>query len=179
MNLVTVISTKLDDVSRRLVKFTRLGKNDVQETEESAPFGFDSNPIKDMVAVYSPTEQNGQPVIIGYINKNQLSAVGESRIYSTDAAGELSFFLHLKNDGTAEFGGNSDFLVRYSPLQTEVHRLRDDLNGLISKFNTHIHVVTTPVAGVPTPGAVSPTVSPATPSSIDISGAKIDEIKTL
>ena len=173
MNIVKVISTRISE-SKRLIKFLRLGKSDVQENYEVSPFGFDSNPIKDMVAVYSQTSEIGNSVIIGYINKNQISEIGESRIYSTDADGLLKFYVYLKNDGTAEIGGNTDFMVRYSELESAFNELKSDFNTLVSTFNTHVH------PGVTSGGAsTSATLTTGITSSADISGAKIEEIKTI
>lgn len=162
MQLTKVISTAVDKVKRRLVKIARYGKDDIQTPVEAMPYGTDANPIADMIAVYSQTSEKGNPVIIGYINKNQLAGVGEHRTYSTDADGVLKFYIWQKNDGTCEIGGNSDFMVRFNKLKSGFDKLKAD-------FNSHIH---TGNIGAPTS---PPTV--ATTASID--DAKIEEIKTL
>jgi len=122
------------------------------------PYGVDSNPIADMIAVYSPTLQKGRAVIVGYINKNQLAAVGEHRIYSTDSQGNLKFSIWLKNDGTCEIGGNENHLTRFEELEA-------GFNQFVQDFNSHSHASN----GVP----------PTVPTSAEISRAKIEEIKTL
>ena len=172
---VKVISTLLKD-AERLIKFKRLGNDDIQEVVQVNPYGVDANPIKDMVAIYSPTLQQGQAVIIGYVNKNQLADVGEHRIFSTDADGALQFYLHLKNDGTAEFGGDTKNMVRYQELETAFNQLRDDFNSLVATYNAHTHVYA-PGPGTPIP--TPPPVGPGSPSAADITPARIDEIKTL
>ena len=177
MNIVKVISTSFDSLGRLLPKFQRMGLNDVQETISSAPFGIDSNPIKDMVAVYSPTGVKGEAVIIGYINKDCLTDVGETRIFSTDENGELQTFIHLKNDGDIHFGGNNGNLTRFQELESGFDQLKADLNNLISAFNSHVHA--TAATGPPSTPTPVPSVVPATPSTATISGAKIDEFKTL
>ena len=175
--IVKIISSKIDDKKRRLIKSLGWGNDDVQETQVATAFGDDSHPVENLVAIYAPTSDIGNPVIIGYINKNQIAAVGEKRIFSTDADGTVVFAVHLKNDGTAEVGGNADNLVRYSELKSGFDALNDKVNSHISKYNSHIH----PYIGlaVTVPGVTSPTASIETPSTADISGAKIDEIKTL
>lgn len=172
MNLTTVISTTFDQMNRLKVKFLRKGKSDVRECLEVSSYGDDSNPIKDMVALYAPTDEAGRDYIVGYINKNRLAQVGEKRIFSTDADGVLSTYIWLKNDETMEIGGNTDFMVRYSALETAFNQLKTDFNNLVTSFNAHMHP--TAATGPPSP----PTVS-GSPSSADISGAKIEEIKTL
>ena len=175
MNLVKVISSRIIE-NKRLVKFLRMGASDVREKQEISPFGFDSNPIKDMIAVYSETGEVGKSVIIGYINKNQIAESGESRMYSTDDNGVLKMFLHLKKDGTAEFGGNTKNLTRFQELESGFNQLRTDLNNLVIAFNQHTHPTapTGPIS-IPTP---IPTVIPASNSTASISGAKIVEIYT-
>ena len=59
----------------------------MQTSIEAMPYGVDSNPIKDMVAVYSETTGKGETVIIGYLNKNLKAEVGEFRTFSTDSNG--------------------------------------------------------------------------------------------
>ena len=153
MNIVQVIETRIADAVR-FVKFLRMGKSDVQETEQIAPHGFDSNPVKDMIAVYAPTLQQGETVIIGYINKNQIAEPGETRIFSTDSDGELQTFIHLLNDGTMEIGGDADFMARFNELKSGFDQLRDDFNNHLTNYNTHTHAGVTPGMGVSGPNAI-------------------------
>jgi hypothetical protein len=174
LNITKIISTSFDDIQRRLVKVLRKGNKDIQTPLEASPFGIDSNPLKDMIAVYGPTEEKGKTVIIGYIDKNKLADIGETRLYSTDSDGNLKFYTWLKNDGTMEIGGNTKHMVRYEELETAFNQLKADFNAHITKYNAHIHLGV--IAGFATSGI--PTVTD-TASSADISPAKIDEIKTL
>lgn len=154
INLVKVLDSSIDLLNRRLVKVLRLGKSDVQTPFAVSPFGVDSNPIKDMIAVYSDTGEKGKTVIIGYINKNQLADKGELRLFSTDEAGILKKYIWLKNDDTIEIGGDTDNMVRYSALATAFNIMLTDLNAARAALSLP-------------------------PSTADISTAKIDEIKTL
>jgi hypothetical protein len=162
IKLVKTISTELGNGGRRLIKILGMGRKDIQTPYQAAPFGFDSNPIRDMVAVQANTGEMGKTAIIGYINVEQLAEVGESRIFSTDDAGVEKAYIWLKNDENIEIGGNADFMVRYSALETAFNQLKND-------FNAHVH-----------PGVVSGPSSTAvtTPSTADISPAKIEDIKT-
>lgn len=169
MNIVKVISTRVADGFRN-VKFLRMGKSDIQETEQIGSHGFDSNPVKDMVAIYAPTLQQGEPVILGYINKNHIDLKpGESSMYSTDSDGQLKTFIKLLDDATMEIGGNSDFMVRFNELKSGFDQLKND-------FNTHTHITTATIGASPTPGTIAP---PTSPSAASIDNSKISEIKTL
>lgn len=176
MNFVKVNTTFVDNLTRRVVKFLRLGKNDVQTSLQAGPYGSDTNPIKDMVAVYAPTLEKGKTVIVGYINKNQLAGPGEHRIYSTDEDGEMQTYIWLKADGTMQIGGDTDNMVRFSELKTGFDQLKADLNDLITKYNAHVHTGVT--TGNASSGAPPPT-SLGTSSNANINDAKINEIKTL
>jgi hypothetical protein len=105
-----------------------------------APFGDDSHPLKDMVALYANTSESGDNIIIGYINKNHIAAIGEKRIYSLKEDGSLSFAIHLKNDETCEIGGAVDFAVRYNALNTalqeEVVKINQELTKIASGIST-------------------------------------------
>ena len=181
INLVNVISTSFNSLNQRIVKILRYGKKDIQEPWEAAPFGMDSNPIKGMVAIYAPTMDKGKSVIIGYLNQDQLAGVGENRLFSTDEDGNLSFYVWLKGDGTVEVGGDTDNMVRYSELKSGFDELKSDFNSLVAKFNSHIHPAAgiDSITGAPVTVTVTPTATSATASTADISGSKIDEVKTI
>lgn len=150
--------------SKRILKFLRLGKNDVQTAGESAPWGIDSAPVKDCIAIYGPTLVNGKAVILGYINKQQLADVGELHLYSTDSEGNEKFRIKIKNDGNCEIGGNSDNAVRYTPLNQGLQDFKDLLIAELIKIQTGIIAA----GGSYTPGVLT----------VTISDAKINNIKT-
>lgn len=174
ITVVKLISNSFDSLGRLLSKFQRMGKDDIQETLTVSPYGFESRAIKDMVAIHCQTGVSGESVIIGFINKDCLSEVGESRIFSTDENGLLKTFIHLKANGDIHFGGDAGNLTRYQELETGFNQLKSDFNTLITLFNSHVH------SGVTTgPGASGPSPTPGTQTTASISGAKINEFKTL
>jgi hypothetical protein len=176
MNFVKVTASRIAN-GKILPKFLRMGKSDVRECKQSTPYGFESNPVKDTIAVYSTTDVIGDDVVIGYIPKEALTEIGESRVFSTDENGNLQVYIHLKKNGDIHFGGDSGNLTRYQELETAFNELKSDFNSLVNAFNTHTHpTAATGPPSVPTP---VPTVIPVNPSTADITGAKIDEFKTL
>ena len=96
-----------------------------------------------------------------------------------DDKGDEKTYIYLKDDSTMEIGGSSDNMVRYSELQSAYNQLKSDFDNLVNSYNTHIHVTTATVGATAVPGVLLPTTATETPSSGDISGAKIEEIKTL
>jgi hypothetical protein len=165
MNFTTVISTSIDSVQRRLIKVLRYGNSDVQEPMLAAPYGVDSNPIKGMKAIYSATASKGDNVIIGFVNVNALAAEGELRFFSTDTNATEKFYAWLKNNGTLELGGNVDNLVRYAKLDQA-------LQQEVIKINVELMKISAAISALGGAYAVQNV-------SVDISQAKIDEIKTL
>lgn len=176
MQLIKVISTTLDDVKRRLVKYLRFGVGDVQESVVSAPFGIDSNPIPEMVAIYAQTTGKGDTVVVGFINKELLADVGETRLFSTNDAGALQTYIHLKNDGNMEIGGASDNMVRFSELKAGFDQLKSDVNSHITNWNAF---ATAYVPGGPAAPGLPPTATTSSSSSASVDSSKIDEIKTI
>lgn len=162
--LVKIFSSSFDSANRRVLKFLRLGKSDVQTSLEAMPFGVDSSPIKDMRAIYAETSNDGKAVIIGYLNKNQLAQDGETRLFSIDANGNLKSELWLKKDGTIWFNGSGDFLTKWNPLNQAMSTLASNINTELGKIATGI-----------TAGGGSYTPSPI---SININDAKASDLKT-
>lgn len=177
MNIVKVISARFDSAGRLITKFLRNGKDDVSEAFTANPFGFDSNPVQGIRAVFTKTESTSDSVVVGFINLKQVTETGESRIFSTDADGALKIYVHLKADGTVHFGGDTGNLTRFQELESAFNQLRDDHNALITAFNSHVHA--TAATGPPVPPTPIPGSIPADPSTADVSGAKIEEFKTL
>jgi hypothetical protein len=178
ITLVKNISSRVKD-AYRLIKVLRYGEKDIREVDESAPFGYDGRAPKDWIAVYADTGANDSPVILGWLNKKQLSSVGvgDVRLYSTNAAGDsMQFYMWLKNDGTAEIGGDADNMVRYSKLEDAFNQLKSDFNSLVNTFNSHTHLYN---PGPNSPVASAAPASPGNTSNADITPAKIDEIKTM
>lgn len=175
MNIVEIISSKLKS-SYRWLKFYRYGRVDTMERRESLPYGVDSNPVKGTRAVFTTTSSAGQGVVIGYINTNQKADVGEFRTYATDSDGNEVFYTWMKNNGTMEIGGDQDNMVRYSELESAFNELKQDFNNHLINWNAFALAY---VPGGPTAVGTPPTALDSQSSNADISGAKIDEIKTL
>lgn len=182
LQLIKIISTEVDRVNRRVAKFLRYGKNDTQTSLQAAPPGVDANPIRDMIAVYAPTSEKGDTVVIGYINKNQVAEPGEHRIFSTDASGVVKASLHLKANGvivitgeSIEFLGDAKTLAKFEELKDGFDQLKDDLNNHIQNWNTF--------AAAYTPGSSSsvgtpPTVQTSDPSSASVDDSQAENLKT-
>lgn len=163
-NVITRVKDAFIEEGRRIIKMLRYGKDDVQEAEQIAPHGIDSHPIKEMVAIYADTTTHGEPVVIGYINEDQLAELGETRLYSTDKDGTLKSWIWLKNNGTIELMGNAHNLVRFAPLSSNLNSFTNSINVELTK----ISVAIAGVGGAYTPGTLS----------LNISDARIDELKT-
>lgn len=157
------LSVVIGDViktGRRILKVMQYG---AKTAAECAPFGDDSSPIKGMTAIYVQTDEIGDPVIVGYINQNQKAAAGEKRFYSLDEDGNEKCFIWLKNNGDIELGGNTDNLVKFTPLNTAINTQTTLINTELTKIAAAIALL-----------GGSYTVAPI---STDISQSKADKLK--
>jgi len=155
-----MILTRVKQATNEFIKVLRFGKSDVQTADQILPYGVDSKPVKNDLAVYSKTNNKNQAIILGYLKTFENTNEGETRIYATDSNGNEVFDILLKNDGTCEIGGNIDFLTRFNGLNT-------DLQSYLTELNSKLVTAFTAVGGS-WPGI-----------TLDISNAKIEEIKTL
>lgn len=153
---------------KRVLKLLRYGNDDVITPRPVMPFGIDSvpAPVKNLIGVYADTARDGNMVLIGYIPAEQVAQVGELRLYSMNEEGNaVAFQQLLKNDGTCELGGTTDNLVRYTALdagmQSTVTQVLTNLNQIAVAINAIV------------PGSYTPSAL-----GVDISAAKINEIKT-
>lgn len=162
--MITLAKVKDSAVEKgmRILKVLQFGP---KTADECSPFGEDSNPLKDMTAVFAKTSEAGEPVIIGYINKNQLAKVGEKRMYSLKEDGSISSYIWMKNDGKMELAGNTDNIVRFKPLEQGLHQQDALIMAELAKIATALAAV----GSVYVPGTVQTQISPA----------KVDEIKCI
>jgi hypothetical protein len=160
---IVTINDEFYKAGRRILKVLKLGRTGVNEAYEVSPHGISSSAPKGTKAVYSETLSNGEKVLLGYLNNQQTGVErGGFKIYSTDDTGNVQTFIYLRPNGQIEFGGNNDFMVRFSALETAYNELQQ-------KFNTHVH------PGVTSGGAsTSPT---PTQSTGDITEAKINDLR--
>lgn len=161
MATITKIDSTSTDEGFRSVKVEQYG---MKTADLVQPFGEDSNPIKNMVAVFEETDTDGNPIIIGYLSPNALAAGGERRMYSVDSDGNTQAFIWLKNNGDIELNGTGDNLVRFTPLERGLMQMVQKLNAELTKIQVAISGVGGAYAKVDV--------------DVDVSGAKIDEIKT-
>jgi hypothetical protein len=154
-----------------LVKFFRFGKDDVQEVLSASCVGDDSPPIENLRGIYVQTSQVGTPVLVGYINDNQLAQPGEKRIFATDQNGNAILHFYMKSDSTIELGGTGNYAVKFNELKTEFNELKGKFNSFVNSYNLHVH----PVSGAST----LVTTSLATSSTANIDNAKNSKIQTI
>lgn len=132
-------STRFNKIKNLLVKILGFGKKDVIECLEGQPFGIDSRPIKEEIAIIARTTGQ-EDIVLGYIPKNRLSDVGETRVYSVNNNGIIKAFAWLKKDGKIQFNGTGDNLVGYNELKIAFDALKADFNNFVLAHNSHKHI---------------------------------------
>jgi hypothetical protein len=187
IGVTKILSTSVDSLKRRVLKVLLNGRvengtGDVRQPLQSASFGVDSNPTEDKVGIYARSQTNGKYYIIGVINTASLAEVGETRLFSTDANGQLKFNIWLKNNGEGLIGTSDEpadytnFAVRFNELKQEFNKLKADHNELVSKWNAFCGSY---VPGGPTLVGTPPTLASSTVSAntSDIDQAKNSKVK--
>ena len=133
--------------------------DDVQTVEYMSAAGDDSvPPIGSRVTIL----QAGSAWKIAIASQDSIVPSmdeGERKIYSSKD-GAIKAFINWLSTGILELNGNNDFAVRFNALDAQITVLN-------SKYDAHFHP--DPVSGVTGP----PTVA----LGLDISGAKVDEVK--
>lgn len=153
---------KVKEVTTDFVKSLIWGKSDSRTAPQCLPHGIDSKPVKGAISVYCQTENKGKAVTLGYIIPSDKTNAGETRIFATDANGVEVFSILLKNDGTCEFGGDADNMVRYQKLDDALQSFR---TNLLAQLTTAIP-------------ALAWTPANSTACQLNISASKINNIKT-
>lgn len=157
--------TRVKQATSEFIKVLRFGKNDVQTSEPVLPFGIDSKPIRETLGVHTNTSDLAATLILGYVYHSELTNEGETRIYCTDSNGIEQFYIYLKNDGTVEFNGNADNLIRFAALKTGLDNMVTGINSEFTKIQAAISSVGGSYARVDI--------------NLNIDSAKINEIKTV
>lgn len=148
---------------RRLLKTFVRSQRDVQTSYQVAPWGDDSQPVKGARVAHATTAAE-DTLIVGVINVDQKAAPGERRIFATDTDGNTVVDIWLRNDGTIEMAGGGDNLVKYVPLSTALGNYNTAVNGELTKIQAAISALG---------GAYA-----LQPLTLDVSGAKVDNLKT-
>lgn len=150
-------------IENGLYKVLGFGKSDTRTVQQVSPAGFESTPLQGKKVVLSQTSNIDVNTCLGEIKLKTETKDGETRIYSEDENGIL-FEIFLKEDGKCYLGGNVDNAVRYLPLNT-------GLQDFIINLNLELVAIASGIASAG--GSYTPT-----PQSIDVSGSKIDEVRT-
>lgn len=123
------------EFGKRIMKLSQFG---TKTAKEVGPFGFDSSAPEDLTAIFSETTNKDESIIIGYINKNQVAQVGESRMYAINNSGEVVSYIFCRANGTTEIMGNEFSAVRYENLEIDLNSFKDLINAELSKISVSI-----------------------------------------
>lgn len=173
MNIATVISNEVKNLFRMVKSYT-IGKN-IVTAKYVASGCIDFNPVKNMKPIYAKTGNNSEPIVIGYMLKSAIDDLntGEGAFYSVNDSEVPQAIVKARKNGNLEVNGDSDFMVRYSKLEEAYNQLKSDLDSLVSSYNSHVH------PGVTSGGSsTAPTPTQGSPSTGNITGAKIDNVLT-
>lgn len=154
---------------------------DCTPINEGAPLlgvNLQANQGSDFGLVIYP--QKGAYVVVGFVADGAAGVVlATDKIESAELViGETSAVLdadglraetskmsvHINKEDIIFNGGKQDGLVVIQKLTDKLNELKDTVNDLISKYNSHIHTTTATIGPGPTVGVLSPTTSTAKPA---------------
>lgn len=152
------IEKNRDSANEFIMLQVQFFKDDVQTVQFYSQAGDDTSP------------QNGTQVIVFELGPAFKVAIassdgitpsmqpGEKKLYST-VGDDIKAFINLLDSGIIELNGNTDFLVRFEALNTELQTLVTDINTALAGKTD----------GAGTAGTLS----------LDISSAKVDTVKVI
>ena len=149
----TITTNRDGQNDRVMLQVQMTNPDDIQTVEYVGLPGQDENPINGS-RVY--IIEVGDSYKIGIAVDDGIAPgmdTGEKRLYSLSDAGAIQAFIKLLKTGIIEVNGNADFAVRFNALNTA-------LQSMLTALNADI---------------VSAGGSGGT--TLDISGAKVDEVK--
>ena len=152
------VTKNRDGQNDRLMLQVRISNpDDIQTVEYVTVPGQDENPI-DGSKVYIFEVGSSYKIGIG-IDEGITPEMetGEKRLYSIDDTGDIQALIKLLKSGIIEVNGNADFAIRFNALDTA-------LQGLVTAINS---ALAGKLNGSGSAGGLS----------LDISGAKVDEVK--
>ena len=150
------------DKPRLMLQVQITGPDDIQTIEYVPQPGQDENPINDTKVFIIQVSESYKIAIGADDGVEPAAATGEKWLHSVNDGGDVQALLKLLKSGIIEINGSADNAVRFQALQ-------DKLTALETQLISHVH------PGV-TAGGASTSPS-ATVFDIDISAAKVDEVK--
>jgi hypothetical protein len=152
------VSAKIVELVRTMTVNGR-GTYDPRTATDVAPYGVDSCPEDDAQMIYADTEAQDQQITLGVVNEDAKATKGQTRLYCAGSA-----YVLLKTS-TIELAGTADNAVRYTALNTALQAEATGINANLTAISAAINAIV--------PGSYTPT-----PVTINITAAKINEIKT-
>lgn len=164
-----------------LLKVEISDPDDLQTVELFQQAGMDGRP-QDDDAVLIAEISDAWKVALAVDDGIELTAEkGEQEIYSYNASGEKLARVKCTKDGEAVLNDGEDWAVEFSALKAAFDQLKSDFNALIGVYNSHTHVITTPVClytGTPHPVSTeAPTEQTGAESTADMADAKVDNVR--
>jgi len=139
----------------------------------------DTSPHPDDIALLLQVGDDPDDLVVIGIDDTiaRVSQAGEQRLYSYDESRNILASLYLNNNAEVVVNEGTDYAVAYTKLENAFNTLKQDFDNLVTTYNTHIHTTTATVGASATPGVISPTTSTGSPSTADITIAKIEKVR--
>lgn len=138
MITLSLFKSAVIESGRRILKVAQFG---AKTAYECAPFGVDSQPLEGATAVFAETSNRAEPVILGYIQRNQQAKAGETRFFALDGDGNTVTELYLGDDGVLTISKGIESAVQFEPLDNGLQASIALLNAELTKIQTGLVAV--------------------------------------
>jgi hypothetical protein len=105
---------------------------------------------------------------------------GEERVYSYDKDGNVLASVYCNAQEETVINAGEDWAIQFTEMKKAFDQLKADHDNLASLYNAHIHITTATVGLAPpvgTIGVIAPTLSTSTPSTADMTPAKLEKVR--
>lgn len=146
------------------------GSNDPQSVEYMSHAGDDHIPPVDSIVTILEAGRAWKIAIASNdgVDFDSSLSEGERKLYAPGGASII-----FKDDGTIEINGNADNAVSFADLQTALNNFKTSIDaGIAGSITGHTHLTTGPP-----PAPTGPGVGAAPPVTIDITAAKVSDVK--
>lgn len=174
LKLLKITQSNVDALKRRILTLwngSKLNSSAVTAVQYGA-YGEDSNPVKNSIGAYIPSEMDGKEICIGIMNQNAKAQLGERRLYCTDANGNFKFNIWMRADGTVLIG-DSEVPADYVNFAVKYNELNTALQNQITAINAEHVKIAAAIAAI-IPGLYTPTTI-----TLNITSAKNTKVKMI
>jgi hypothetical protein len=166
INLGTIVGSEIvenmdGESPSRMLECEISSAEDVQSIEQINKNGEQTNPRNDANVVIIEISNTWKIAVAidDLVEPDASLDKGEKKIYALDSGNNIVASILLKNDGDIQLNGGTDWAVQFTAMKAA-------FDQFVTDFDDHTH---------PAPGGA--TGVPVAPTTADMAGAKVDDVR--